>query len=258
MDHFSRRAGNLGRGVTTTATKTVKASASALAILALIGAGAVFVFWSADWWVLRDKLEHVRAALFGTYISPECRRDPANCVDGNKRPPPIAPPEHVCDRRPELVLPCQMQTLYDEMNALFFAKRLPGAVITMQRKQSVAGFFAFRRFRLGTKGRLVDEIALNPQYFERVDMRRLVSTLAHEMCHQEIAHFDTPPKNGFHSMAWARCMLRVGLRPTAIGNPSQMTGVQVTHRIVDGGPYDRYANRHPLIGKKGVDLTQLW
>ena len=53
-------------------------------------------------------------------------------------------------------------------------------------------------------------------------------------------------------------MLRIGLRPTAIGNPAKMTGIQVSHRIVDGGPYDRYARRHPLIGDKKVDLKQLW
>ena len=240
----------------------IRGAFRAIGAFILVGAAGIsallFVTWNTDYWLLRDRIEHIRNALFGGYVSPECRRDPTHCVGGTKSRRPIVPPKHVCDRRPELAISCQMHTLYDEMNMLFFGKRLPGAVITLQRKRTAAGFFAFRRFRLGEKGRLVDEIALNPQYFKNVNMRRLVSTLAHEMCHQEIAHFDTPPKDGFHSMVWARCMLRIGLRPTAIGNPSKMTGKRVTHRIVEGGRYDRYARRHPLIGDKKVDLTQLW
>jgi hypothetical protein len=58
-----------------------------------------FILCDADWWALRDWGEHIRAALLGTYIKPECRSDPENC---GRKPPPVTPPRMVCSNRPGL------------------------------------------------------------------------------------------------------------------------------------------------------------
>lgn len=215
---------------------------------------AIFVFWDADWWQVRDRIEHIYAAFFTSYVSPECRKDPTDCVDGRKQKPIGPPAEHVCDRQPELAITCQMQTVYVDMNKRFFRGRLPGAVITLQRKRSAAGYYFYRRFQVGPDRQATDEIALNPQYFSHVDMKGLMSTLLHEMCHQYIAHFGVRPKGGFHSREWALCMLKRGLIPVSLDRPGQMTGFRVTDKVKKGGVYDRFAMAHPLIGKRKVPL----
>lgn len=218
-----------------------------------------YVFWDADWWLLRDKIEHVRSALFGRYIKPECRLNPKSCAfehEGgrlDKRNPAATKRSSI---KPGLELHHQLQSLYDDFNARLFDDRLPGSVITLQRKRGAAGYFAYRRFRDRNRN-FVDEIALNPQWFGRVSMLRLTSTLAHEMCHQEVAHFGSPSKNGFHTMQWARCMLRIGLHPSTTGKPGgRMTGMRVTHYIVEGGQFERIAKRHPLVGAQRVPLSE--
>ena len=158
--------------------------------------------------------------------------------------------------KPGLRFHLELQSLYDFFNAKLFEGRLPGAVITLQRKPGVAGYFALKRFRSADR-RVMDEIALNPRWFGSVTMLRLASTLVHEMCHQDIAHFGTPPKDGFHSMEWARCMLRVGLHPSTTGKPGgAMTGLRVTHYIVEGGRFERLARAHPRIGDQPVPLSE--
>ena len=126
-----RRIKRLGRGMKRTIGLVV----------ATFGAG-LFIFWNADLWVLRDKLEHMRAALFGPYVSPICRETPDACRDGKPIPKLKAKPvTDVCANQPGLKLHCEFQTLYAYFNKELFENRLPPAVITLQRKRGPQGIF---------------------------------------------------------------------------------------------------------------------
>ncbi|MBU2580258.1 MAG: SprT-like domain-containing protein [Alphaproteobacteria bacterium] len=239
--HRTLQAGMLGAGRT-------------IAALACL----VFVFWDADWWVLRDKVEHIRAALFGAYLPPECREDPTQCVkDPNSgRLIPKPPPPKVAERStaeckgPEgLELHCQLHTLFDYFNEKLFDGRLPKALITLQRKEGAGGFYAHQRFRKAEGGR-IDEIALNPSHFAGTSTLFLASILVHEMVHMEQAYFGKPGKGGFHNDEWGRMMKRVGLHPSSTGNSGgKQTGTRMSHYIIPGGDFERAARSHPLLQK---------
>lgn len=223
---------------------------SGVVVLGLLGA-ATFVFWNADVWVLRDKIEHLRTALFGAYVHPDCRGEPVvPCRNGKpiKKPSRTPVSSHsICADNPGLAFHCRFQTLYADFNRELFENRLPPAVITLQRGKGYRGFFAHRRFKT-PNGKTIDEIALNPQVFGRISMRILASTLVHEMVHLEQAHFGTPGRGGFHNKEWGDLMRRVGLEPSSTGRPGGRTiGVRMTHYIVPGGRFNRFARAHPMI-----------
>ena len=226
-------------------------------VIAGVSGAALFIFWNADIWVLRDKIEHMRAALFGPYVAPVCRKEPDTCRKGKPIPKLKAKPvSDVCADKPGLKLHCEFQTLYAFFNKELFENRLPPAVITLQRKRGAAGYFSYRRFK-APNGETIDEIALNPSTFNRVSMLRLASTLVHEQIHLEQAHFGTPGKGGFHNAEWGRMMRRVGLEPSHTGRPGgRATGVRMTHFIVPGGPFERAARTHPLINNRKVALAE--
>lgn len=228
---------------------------SGVLILGLLCAAA-FVFWNADVWVLRDKIEHLRTALFGAYVHPDCRGEPrVPCRNGmpiKKGSTKPVSSQTICSDNPGLEFHCRFQTLYADFNRELFENRLPPAVITLQRGKGYRGFFAHRRFKT-PNGKTIDEIALNPQVFGRISMRILASTLVHEMVHLEQAHFGTPRRGDFHNKEWGELMRRVGLEPSSTGRPGGRTiGVRMTHYIVPGGRFDQMARVHPMIRDRKV------
>ncbi|MCB1509259.1 MAG: SprT-like domain-containing protein [Hyphomicrobiaceae bacterium] len=230
----------LGRATRGLMRRVLTTTAWLLVIMLALG----FILWDSDWWALRDRIERFHAALFGTYITPECRSDPANC---DRRKPPMAPPSQACSARPGLELHCQLQTLYAYFNKELFENRLPPVLITLQRKPGAGGYYSYRRFR-NAKGGRIDEIALNPNYFRKLTMRDLAAILVHEMVHLEQAHFGHPGAGGLHNAEWGKLMQRVGLAPSSTGRPGgQTTGVDMAHYIIKGGRFDIVAKRHPLI-----------
>jgi hypothetical protein len=132
----------------------------------------------------------------------------------------------------------ELDACYAFFNERLFKGRLPGAILTFRRNRRSRGFFSPRRFVNGN-GVIVDEIALNPEYFLIRPVESILSTLAHEQAHQDIFHHD--PKNAgskYHSRAWADLMIAIGLHPSDTGMPGgRETGEKVSHYIVDGGPF---------------------
>ena len=68
-------------------------------------------------------------------------------------------------------------------------------------------------------GGYTDEIALNPAHFKGRSQREVFSTLVHEMVHLEQHHFGHPSRAGYHNREWVHWMERVGLIPSATGEP---------------------------------------
>lgn len=129
---------------------------------------------------------------------------------------------------------------YDHFNAGLFAARLPGCLITLQRRRNSYGFHSGSRFEAPEKNTKADEIALNPRHFAGRTPREVLSTLVHEMAHQHRWHFGKRKPRRYHDKEWARLMIDIGLVPSDTGKPGgKPTGRRVTHFIRDGGPFDR-------------------
>ena len=129
-----------------------------------------------------------------------------------------------------------LNTAYDHFNAELFADRLPACVIVMHRKKGAYGYFWSEQWSDGTES--ADEIALNPDLMRSRPIAETLSTLVHEMCHLEQAHFGKPSRNGYHNKQWADMMDAVGLAPHNVKEPSKRTGQSCSHKITEGGAFD--------------------
>lgn len=133
-----------------------------------------------------------------------------------------------------------LEDAYDFFNRRLFEDRLPPCLLTLQRKgKRTYGFFSPGRFE-STGGDSSDELAMNPIHFGSRNTTDILSTLAHEMTHVEQEHFGKPGRRGYHNKAWGLLMKRIGLHPSNTGQPGgKMTGQQMTHYVISGGPFDR-------------------
>jgi len=139
---------------------------------------------------------------------------------------------------------------YRHFNKALFQNRLPDCVFVLQRRKSMSGYFIGSVWNQADGDQEMDEIAINPDRLSDRTPKQTLSTLVHEMCHLEQAHFGRPSKHGYHNAEWAKMMLNVGLEPIPIGEEKspitkkkRRTGYSVTHSIIPDGPFDKAADR---------------
>ena len=102
-------------------------------------------------------------------------------------------------------------TAYAYFNKRLFGGRLPPCLITVRPHRGSYGYFSSERFGSTRNGKEIrDEIALNIKQFKQRSPRKIISTLVHEMAHQEQHHFGSPSRNGYHNREWAGMMERIG------------------------------------------------
>lgn len=154
----------------------------------------------------------------------------------------------------------QYQTLddaYKFFNLHLFEKELPEVMILMHRKgKRNLGYFHAERFAERAKIEeakkkkkahsvpLIDELSLNPDNFVGRTDTAILSTLVHEMCHVWRHHLadKKPSRGGYHDKLWADKMEKVGLMPSNTGDEGgKRTGQQMTHYIIKGGKYEKFA-----------------
>jgi hypothetical protein len=125
---------------------------------------------------------------------------------------------------------------YDHFNRELFGGELPRCMLNFSRwSRRVVGFFAPGRWE--RPGERTHEISLNPESLYR-PVEDTMSTLVHEMCHLWQQEFGRPSRTGYHNAEWAAKMEAVGLKPSHTGRPGgQRTGQQMTHYVIDGGPF---------------------
>ena len=110
----------------------------------------------------------------------------------------------------------------------------------MQRHQKAYGYFWGDTWTGAAGKSVADEIALNPDHFRTRDLREVLATLVHEMCHLEQHHFGKPSRSGYHNKEWLGIVEAVGLVPSDTGEPGgKQTGQKVHHYIEAGGPFAR-------------------
>jgi hypothetical protein len=135
----------------------------------------------------------------------------------------------------------ELDAAYQHFNVELFQGQLPGALVTLQRKAKAYGYFAPERFASMDMTDVTHEIALNPDHCRDRAPISTLSTLVHEMCHLKRFLTGKPPRGGYHDHAWADMMDAVGLAP--ISDKGKRVGQNVTHQIVDGGPFQVSAQR---------------
>jgi len=142
---------------------------------------------------------------------------------------------------------------YDFFNQELFGNCLPPCLITMQRHKGAYGYFSGGRFAsVADPKEITDEIALNPVHFATQKPKKVLSTLAHEMCHLWQHHFGQPPRKSYHDRQWAAKMHEIGLIPTSSGEiGGKEIGQNVSHVIESNGRFDvavqKFLAVHPTI-----------
>lgn len=149
-------------------------------------------------------------------------------------------------RLPPTIEACaELQFAYSYFNEALFDGALPHSLLTYTRRRNVLGYFAPDRFER-SNGELWAEVSLNAIYLALRDDRESLSTLVHEQVHVW-RHYLGPVNRrggrgarGYHDRVWADRMEQIGLMPSHTGRPGgDRTGHQMTHYIIEGGPFDR-------------------
>lgn len=124
----------------------------------------------------------------------------------------------------------ELQQAYDFYNQRLFDGQLPDCLITFQRGKNTMGYFSSKRFISSQSGEMIDEIALNPEYFPVYPVIEVMQTIVHEQCHMWQFHFGNPSIKSYHNAQWAAKMESIGLMPSSTGRPG---GAKVGQKIND-------------------------
>lgn len=131
-----------------------------------------------------------------------------------------------------------LERAYQHLNRELFGGELPGALFTFQRNKRVLGFFSRKRFQHAKTKAMTDEIAMNPGYFAIRPIEAVLSTLAHEMCHQWQTHKGSGGRRGYHNREFADKMKEIGLQTSSTGRPGgKEVGESMTHFILPDGAF---------------------
>lgn len=131
-----------------------------------------------------------------------------------------------------------LERAYQHLNRELFGGELPGALFTFQRNKRFLGFFSRKRFQHAKTKAMTDEIAMNPGYFAIRPIEAVLSTLAHEMCHQWQALKGNGGRRGYHNREFADKMKEIGLQTSSTGKPGgKEVGESMTHFILPDGAF---------------------
>lgn len=123
-------------------------------------------------------------------------------------------------------------------NERLFLGRLSPTLITLRATGRTYGYFSPERFVNPRGGQPVHEIAFNPETFAQRGVEDVLSTLVHEMVHQQQHEENTVTRRGYHNRDFELKMRAVGLVPSATGQPGgPSVGQKMTHYIDADGPF---------------------
>lgn len=100
--------------------------------------------------------------------------------------------------------------------------------------------FAAKAVWSAQHGRKLDQLTLVFDRGQPLDVKKLASTLAHEMIHATQFADNTSGVHNYHNADFRERMRSIGLQTSQTGEPGGATiGVGMTHYIIEGGPFDR-------------------
>lgn len=142
------------------------------------------------------------------------------------------------------VISAQLQQAFDFFNKELWDGALPQVVLLFARKPRSYGYFWAERWGKGENAD-VHEIALNPDHMRKAKAKAALSTVAHEMAHLwQFVFGEKCPKRPYHNKEFANEMERIGLMTSSTGEPGgKRTGQSMTHYVIDGGPFDKAADK---------------
>jgi len=130
-----------------------------------------------------------------------------------------------------------LQRAYDFYNERLFDGKLPGALIVMSRKKTSRGHFSPGRY-INKAGQPADEISLNPEFFAVRSVEEVLSTLAHEACHQAQWIWGHEVRSGYHNKEFSDMMYEIGLITSSTGFPGgDRVGERMSHYIAENGKF---------------------
>lgn len=146
------------------------------------------------------------------------------------------------------------QNIFDYFNEHLYGNELPNCMIVITRKRNVFGYYAKGRWINSTNVK-TDELAINPQFFNKHPLIEILQTMAHEMCHLWQEHFGNPSRRTYHNKEWGDKMEAIGLMPSNTGKEGgKKTGQQMMEYVIEGGLFEHTCNN--LI--ETSFFTKLW
>lgn len=160
--------------------------------------------------------------------------------------------------KPTKVTANSFQVAFDTFNRSLFKGTLPQCMITLRTFGKARGYFSPDRFVNISEVTTVHEIALDPrQFMDRTEVE-VLSTLVHEMCHLWQNAHGSPSRGGYHNAEWASKMCEIGLAPSNTGEVGgKTTGQQMTHYIVEGGPFALAAAKLVASGRAPLQWSDI-
>ena len=145
-----------------------------------------------------------------------------------------------------------LEKAFDHFNASLFEGKLPRVIFSIQRQQSVMGYYSHKRWA-SQSNKYRHEIAINPSYVGRSSLIELFQTLVHEMTHEWQFKFGKPSRRSYHNRQFANKMKAIGLMPSTTGDPGgATTGEKMNDYAISNGKFIRECAN--LVSKKSFQL----
>jgi len=123
-----------------------------------------------------------------------------------------------------------------EINEKCFANQLPEVLLTIKGKGNVFGYYKQKAFVSHDGEVIVDEIAVNPQYFATHGFSELLQTIAHEMTHQWQHLHGKTSRRAYHNTEFASKMASFGLIASSTGKEGgKKTGQKMADYMAEEG-----------------------
>lgn len=146
-----------------------------------------------------------------------------------------------------------LQHAFDFYNENLFDSTLPQCIVTLQRRKSTLGYYSRGRFVSRDGKTLIDELAMNPEYFATMPLLDILQTVVHEQCHLWQDHFGTPSRPCYHNTEFADKMESLGLMPSDTGYPGgKRTGQKMDDYMIPGGRFESVTR---ILLKSGFGLS---
>lgn len=131
------------------------------------------------------------------------------------------------------------QELVDYFNQELFNKQIPDLIFNLSRHDGAYGFFTNSKI-WSNENQYLPEISLNPDYLTPKNLKKMCSTLVHELCHAWQYYFGKQkPSNGYHNNEFSKKMEEVGLITSNTGTiGGHRVGRKMSHYILEGGAFD--------------------